>query len=275
MSIKIASWNIEGRLSGTGAKRRGTPEKIIDMIRRINADVLVLIEAHGETSLDNLKSRQKLQDMGYHLNNVPYQDDTPSRADTSAELLSLMLLSKFPVEKFDIIRLGDFRNAFSAQIQYKEQSFRIFGIHLDDRQETTRLKQIDDLEKIINQSKLPTVVVGDFNAMHGDDIWPKLLHSRPVKSLAKLLVPAISLRASEMATGNTLRLLQLTTGLTDADPRHRPTTTPKMRGQEWLPSIRLIQIDHIFVSKKIKVNNFKIMPDGGADHRAIVAELSL
>jgi endonuclease/exonuclease/phosphatase family metal-dependent hydrolase len=187
-----------------------------------------------------------------------------------------MLLSKLPVEKFDIIRLGDFRNAFSAQIQHKDQSFRIFGIHLDDRQESTRLEQINDLEKIINQSKLPTIVVGDFNAMHGDDIWPaSFLRSQPVKILAKHILPVISLRAIEMATGSTLKLLQTATGLTDADPQHHPTTTPKMRGQEWLPSVRLIQIDHIFVSKNIKVNNFKIMPDGGADHRAIVAELSL
>ncbi len=70
-------------------------------------------------------------------------------------------------------------------------------------------------------------------------------------------------------------MLKLRTNLTDADPKKRPTTTPKMRGQEWMPSIRIAQIDHIFVSPEIEVSDFRIARDGGSDHRAISATVKV
>jgi endonuclease/exonuclease/phosphatase family metal-dependent hydrolase len=276
MQLKITSWNIEGRLSEVGLKRRGSSDQIIASIKKLDADVVVLLEAHSEASLDNLESSQQLIEMGYYLYNAPYQDDTPMRTDTNASLLSLMLLSKLPVDEFKIIRLADLRNALVAILHdpKTDKQFRVIGVHLDDRAEATRLQQINDLSKIINQSNLPTIVVGDFNAMHGKDLWPaKLLGSKSAQLLANFILPSITLRAIEMTRGETLNLLQSSTSLRDADPHHRPTTTPKMRGLEWLPSVRLIQIDHIFISTKIEVKKFQIASDGGADHRAISATL--
>ena len=277
MILKIASWNVEVRLSNTDTKRRNNLSLIIKTIKDIDADILVLPEAHSESSLDYLKPRQQLLDMGYKIYNVPYRDDAPSRADSIAQQTSMMLLSKLPVKQFDIVRLGDFRNALVATLEIEsDQLFKVIGLHLDDRSEATRLKQVADLINIVNQSKLPTIVMGDFNAMHGEDLWPsKFLRSRLAKLLAHVVLPSISLKATEMARGEALRLLETNTGLIDADAQHRPTTTPKMIGLEWLPSIRLIQIDHIFVSKGIKVNKFSVASDGGSDHRAIITSLSI
>ena len=56
MDIKIASWNIEGRLSNVELSKRGSANQIITNIKKINADVLVLLESHSETSLSELKS---------------------------------------------------------------------------------------------------------------------------------------------------------------------------------------------------------------------------
>lgn len=278
MKLRIGSWNVEGRLSDSGVTNRGKPSHIIAAIKKLSVDILVLLEAHSEDSIDNLTSHKQLLDMGYYLHSVNYKDDLASRKDTYAKQLSLMLLSKLPIEKFEIIRLADFRNAFIATFfeNKTNQRFRVIGLHLDDRLESTRLNQISDLSKIVNQSNLPTIVLGDFNAMHGDDLWPaKFLRQRPIRLLANFVLPIISLRAIEMARGETLRLLQSSTGLCDADTKHRPTTTPKMRGLEWMPSIRLIQIDHIFITSSIIVNKFQIAPDGGADHRAIIATIDI
>ncbi len=277
MILKIASWNIETRLSNTNTKRRNNLSLIIKTIKEIDADILVLPEAHSESSLDFLKPRQQLLDMGYKVYNVPYRDDTPLRADAIARQVSLVLLSKFPVEHFDIVRLGDFRDVFIATVGLEpDQFFRVIGLHLDDRSEITRLKQVTDLVEIVNRSRLPTVVPGDFNSMHGEDLWPsKFLRSRLARLFSHIVLSSISLRAIEMARGEALKLLETSTNLIDADTKHSPTTTPKMLGREWLPSIRLIQIDHIFVSKDIKVNQFYVASDGGADHRAIVARLSI
>jgi endonuclease/exonuclease/phosphatase family metal-dependent hydrolase len=278
MSIKIASWNIEGRLSEVDPGSRGNLNQIITAIKHINADITVLLEAHSELSLDELKSNQQLIDLGYTTYSVPYEDDIPFRPDSYAARMSLMLLSKYPIDKFDIVNLGNTRNALVVIVHQpgSNQQFRVIGIHLDDRAESTRLKQIEDLSKIVSQSSLPTVVVGDYNAMHGDDLWPaKFLRSKPARFLAKFIMPELSLKAIGMATGDTLRLLQTNTGLRDADPRHQPTTTPKLRGYEWLPSVRLIQIDHMFISQNIKISDFQINSDAGADHRAIIATLDI
>ena len=279
MSLRIASWNIEGRFSDTGSKSRGTPANIIKAIKELDADVLVLPEAHSEHSLNDLKScRQQLGQMGYHIYDVPYQDDMALRSDTGVSRLSLVLLSRLKIDKLQIIRLADVRNALVA-LAHKDgdnHQFRVIGLHLDDRSETTRLSQIADLSKIINQSELPTIVMGDFNAMHGKDLWPaRFLRSKPIRFLSHIILPSVSMLAVEMARGETLHLLETDTKLSDADIRHQPTTTPKMRKLNWMPSIRLIQIDHIFISKNISLEKFQIASDGGADHRAIIATLSI
>lgn len=278
MSLKIASWNIEGRLSEKGNVKRGTDKHIIESIKKLDADILVLLEAHSENSIDEVESKQQLVDMGYNIHSVTYDDDgLKLRADSYASQLSLMILSKFPIDHIEIVSLGGIRNSLIATIQFETNKiFRIIGVHLDDRSETTRVKQIKDLTKIVNQSDIPTIVMGDFNAMHSSDFWPaRMLRSYIAKLLSNFILPGISSRAIEMARGDCLKFLQSNTNLSDADPKHRPTSTPKMRGFEWLPSIRLIQIDHIFISKNIAINNFQIAQDGGSDHRAVSAEISI
>jgi hypothetical protein len=60
VTIKLAAWNVEMRLSNKTLKHHGDSSQIINMIRRIGADVMVLPEAHGELSLQDLKSRDCL-----------------------------------------------------------------------------------------------------------------------------------------------------------------------------------------------------------------------
>jgi endonuclease/exonuclease/phosphatase family metal-dependent hydrolase len=277
MSLKIASWNVEGRLSvANGSPRRGTAQ-IIESIRALDADVLVLLEAHSEVSLDTLPAATELADMGYELRSIPYGEDFAERPDAYAPRLSLLLLSRLAIRECEAIPLGTDRTGIVATVECaSDRVLRIIGVHLDDREEATRVAQMQDLVKAVCRSPLPTVVMGDFNAMHGDDVWPsKFLQTRVVRALAHIVLPDVSRRAVEMARGDALHLLESATGLTDADERHQPTTTPKMRGREWMPSIRLMQIDHIFTSTQVAIEEFAVAGDGGADHRAISAYVSI
>ncbi|MEI6053995.1 MAG: endonuclease/exonuclease/phosphatase family protein [Candidatus Saccharibacteria bacterium] len=273
----IASWNIEGRLSDISSTHRGSPDKIISFIKYINADIILLLEAHNDDRLDN-KISQEFINFGYKIYEVPYEDDMKFRHDSIEDKSSLLLLSKLTIKNFKIIRLGNLRNALTF-ITYDivtDKEIRLIGIHLDDRQEKTRIKQIKDLSLIINNSQIPTIVMGDFNAMHGSDIWPAgFLKSNIMKFISHFIIPDISSKAIGMAKGESLALLESSTSLVDLDPKHRPTTTPKMRAHQWLPSIRLMQIDHIYASKTIKSKNFKIYKDGGSDHRAISSCIEL
>lgn len=275
-NIKIASWNVEGRLSNLAPSGRGNAVQIMSNIEALRADIMVLVEAHTEESLDSLTSRQGLTDLGYQIHNIAYNDDLKLRADTYADQLSMMLLSKYPIRNFETLKLGNLRNCMIATIEINNQLIRVIGLHLDDRLEETRLRQISDLIKEISKSKLPTIVMGDFNAMHGEDLWPaKMLRSKFSRFFSHIFFPSLSGRAIGMAEGKTLKQLEENTGLIDIDKSHRPTTTPKIRNFEYLPSIRLIQIDHIYASKNIKISDFSISADGGADHRAVSVKISI
>jgi endonuclease/exonuclease/phosphatase family metal-dependent hydrolase len=277
MNLKIASWNIEGRLTNDDISARSTPDSIISEIKKINADILVLPEAHNNLALENLNSRKKLEALGYKIHSVKYNDDTPRRPEAFYKDLSIALLSKLPVEKFEIIRPADQRSLILANIKIKnDKSIRVIGLHLDDRSEKIRINQINGLIPIISSQQTPTIIMGDFNAMHGEDLWPaKFLRSSIIKFLAKIFSKKLGVRATEMAIGTTIKSLEKNTNLPDADPNHRPTTTPKIRNYNYLPSIRLMQIDHIFTSPEIKISNFQIAADGGSDHRAISANIKI
>jgi endonuclease/exonuclease/phosphatase family metal-dependent hydrolase len=276
-NITISSWNVEGRLSEFGIKKRGTADHIVSSIRKLDSDIVLLLEAHQADSIKDLTTQHKqIQEMGYVLYESPYNDDLAIRTDVYTNQLSISLLSRHKLTDFSVIRLGNLRNAIVATLSINDKSVRIIGIHLDDRSEKTRIKQIDDLAHIVNQSKTPTVVMGDFNAMHGSDLWPsKFLRNTIISSALTYIIPKLAIRAIQMATGDALRTLEANTKLTDADPSHKPTATPKVREYEWLPSIRLIQIDHIYISNEIKLHGYKIAPDGGSDHRAISATISI
>jgi hypothetical protein len=45
MAIKVASWNVEGRLSGYVENGRGSAGHILDGIENLDADIVVLPEA--------------------------------------------------------------------------------------------------------------------------------------------------------------------------------------------------------------------------------------
>jgi endonuclease/exonuclease/phosphatase family metal-dependent hydrolase len=153
------------------------------------------------------------------------------------------------------------------------QLVRFFGIHLDDRSEASRLHQIQDLVPLINASSLPLVALGDFNAMHSTSIAARFLRNQTVLSAINLLphtrIQNILGRLSEMAVGDAMQVIEDSTSLVDVDPRRQPTTTPKMRDQEWMPSIRMAQIDHILISPEIGTSDYRVAHDGGSDHRAI------
>lgn len=277
MSIKIASWNIERRLSSIISNKRGSLNQAVEMVKSINADLLFLPEAFLESSQGlPKKTVDNLEAIGYKIYHTPYDDNLDLRQRTDSHDLSMAILSKIPLEQFKVIRLGNYRNAIHATIKHESKNIEIFGVHLDDLSESTRINQLNDLIPTINKSNSPTIILGDFNAMHGNDLWPaRFLRTGFIKFLSNFIWSDVFKRAIEMATGDAIQLIETKTNLTDIDTKHQPTTTPKLTGYEWLPSIRLIQIDHIFTSPNIKASNFKIYPDGGADHRAISAEIDI
>lgn len=277
--MKIVSWNIEGRLTQFTKSGRGSPEGILKNIEELNGDIVFLPEASDNDAID-LRVIEKLQRLGYSIATVPYEG-REDRKWAAGNAPNMKLLSKVLPHNFQQIRLGDLRNALVADIALPGSGtvIRFFGIHLDDRNEELRLRQLNDLLPLILGSPFPVIVAGDFNAMHGGSRHARIFRSKAVRLVAKCWPHPRTKdgwrRIVEMAEGQVMRTLMDRTGLKEADPLFSPTETPKMRHQEWMPSVRLAQIDHILVSPEIKVADFAVARDGGADHRAISATISL
>jgi len=277
--MKIASWNVEGRLTSRTSKKRGTPEHILRGIKTLDADIVVLPEAYS--SALNLGIENKLRELGYqYWQDAEYDEHDREKENTSADDLHIRVLSRLPILKTEQLKWNNARGMLSVTVKDPATGhlIRIIATHLDDRSEERRLAQIKDAIAFINSSDLPTVMMGDFNAMH-DDKWSRLIGSKVVKSLSTLIpherARGLALQLTEMATGATLGRLEKETRLRDIDDAHRPTTTPKLYGIEWMPSIRMAQIDHIFVSPEIRASDFRIARDSGSDHRAISANITL
>ena len=279
--MKIATWNVEGRLSRFAQESmRGSPEQIIREIERLDADVLFLPEAFDKSRPVEDHILSMIDELEYAKFEASY-DDIGDRQYAATINPHMMLLSRVPLQSSKIVRLGGSRNAVLAQVDEPQtgKSLRIICVHLDDRSETNRIKQVNDLVPLIKSSNVPTIVMGDFNAMHKESLSARVLRTFLVKRAVRHWPHArskdIMHRLLEMATGDTMSRILGQTKLIDIDSKMRPTTTPKMRGQEWMPSVRMVQIDHMFVSPDVKAAHFEIGRDGGSDHRAISATLQV
>jgi len=277
MAIKIASWNVEGRLSGYAKSGRGSAGHIVDGIELLNAAVVILPEAYLEDVAPGVDDRLKA--LGYEWHDVEYGQ---SERDWSREYLgkipSLRVMSRLPIMDIRKNYWGGLRHmvSFTVSDPETEKPVRIFATHLDDRSEELRERQVTEAVEELNATVMPKVMIGDLNAM-----WPsgraRIFGSRMLRFLAGH-IPAAGLRhtltrLADMATGRVLGRLKNEAGLHDADPRHMATTTPKMRDRLYMPSIRLAQIDHALISDEIGVRDFTIGPDGGSDHRAIAVTI--
>lgn len=274
MAITLVSWNTEGRLTRFSNEGRGSPEHIVDTLSSMNGDVVFLAEASDSDQIER-NINDTITKAGYSVHTVPYEDAGKDRRWSAEKAPNMKLLTRLPVKSFRQIRLGGVRNALEATIEDPDTGIpmRFFGVHLDDRSEAYRLIQTNDLLGFLAESDVPTVVMGDFNAMHAEDMRAKFLRSSVFRAVTKVWPHArtkdMFIRLSDMGAGTTLRRLQEDGGLSDADAKRKATTTPKLRGQEWLPSIPVFQIDHVYGSAEVTVRDFQVWRDGGSDHRPL------
>lgn len=279
--MKVAAWNVEGRLAFYLERQegRGSPSHILKGIAALDADVIVLPEAYNGTRAAK-DVETALKSLGYEWIETPYDD--PDREEEIALYgkSHIRILSRIGFVSKEIVRFGGIRNLPVATVIDPDSGelVRIIGVHLEDRSEARRQKQIDDIVSFIKHVPAHTIALGDFNAM-----WtgiPAFLLGSLVTSLFARLLPSGDLpselsRLREMAKGTTMRRLRDEAGLHDADSRHRATVTPKKRNFPYLPSVRLCQLDHILFSSTLRATEFTIYKDRGSDHRAISAEVTV
>lgn len=274
MKLRLAIWNVEGRLSeNEGDAPRSTPESIAREIIRLNADVVYVPEARR---IDEVPQaiRALFTTHGYTVFECLY-DDAGREVQEPDVARSSLFLSRVPTKKHTKRRYDELRQLPILTVEKDGTALTIAGVHLDDRSEKDRIVQVKAIVKKF-RSTTPLVLMGDFNAAHRTR-QTALYRLRAIRMLAKRIphsfLQSVVQRFLEMSDGQALRLLEDGLNVRDADYRHRPTATPKMRGMEWMPSVPIAQIDHIFLSAELEAASDMVQKDAGSDHRAVVVEI--
>lgn len=159
MKLTFASYNIH---KGVGTDGRRDPDRIIAVLREIDADIIALQEADRRfgdrasvlprAALDDTKWRpadlaKRPRSIGWHGN-------------------ALLIRRDFEILKAEPIDLPmlEPRGAVCAEVQVGENRIRIVGTHLD-LSGLRRHDQVRAIQKYCDRSDTvcPTVVMGDFN----------------------------------------------------------------------------------------------------------------
>lgn len=277
-SIEVATWNVA---KGFGTDRQN---QIFEGIKRIGSETIIVSEAFRTTSDMPAEKRQQREDIlgaieefslenGYgQVISYPYEDYPIPLEALDEEPYGLVLSrNALNLDSVEMIRLGG-RNALNLEIIYNTDNSETIAVqaiaaHLDDRNEGLRRMALDSLPLHLNPSR-PKVMIGDFNAMHGDMPIARLLRTKPAKVIADNSFPerarTITQRAVEMANGSILAKLEIMR-FRDADRFSQATYK--------LGRIAVGQLDHIMVANSesmvIVAEQAKIFNLKGSDHKAV------
>lgn len=273
--IRVVTWNAEGMFVEGTKTRRATPHTAISTLKKLDADIIVIPE-FGQLERFEQRIDNAIGSLGYEIVLVPYDD----AALTDVDATGMAVLSRLPVTHIRLHKFGTVRNAVELHVRIEHHDLRVYGIHLDDKHEETRLLQVKDLvESIAKKPQMTTLVMGDFNAMHRSSNFARLSRSRIAKKVSRHVrheqLFTIALRLQEMAIGTTVEYIEQRTALHNLDPKHSLTISGRQAGLEWVPHIRLAKIDWIFGTRDVHTVRYNVYRDVGSDHRPVIADIEI
>ncbi len=248
MRTTLSAWNVKGALEYE--ERANQAVRDID---DLDSDVLVLSEAfHDGISPE---AEIGLRGLGYSITAVNRQPDDSRKYRMTA------LLDRTG-SKVQPIQLGE-RAAVSCTND--GAGLHVVGAHLSDESEASRVNSIDKYLEIVNPD-IPSVLMGDLNAMFGDTRLAKLLRLPGVGRLSGLVpnerLISLSSRLISMASGETIAKLDKA-GYVDADHKYQPTMK--------FGRFAVAQLDHILHNPHATSSSFERHDSSLSDHMAIKA----
>ncbi|MGB7407227.1 MAG: endonuclease/exonuclease/phosphatase family protein [Pontixanthobacter sp.] len=159
MKLRVASYNIH---KAVGTDRRRDPDRIITVLREINADIIALQEADTRFGTrTSVLSKAALDDTPWKA--VPLGGRTPSLGWHGNALLFRRSMEVAEADHLELPTLEP-RGAVRADIVVGEQRVRIVGMHLD----LSGLRRRHQIRSVLNQldacePHCPAIVMGDFN----------------------------------------------------------------------------------------------------------------
>lgn len=164
--IKVASYNMRKAI---GTDRRRNPERILEVLREVDADVIALQEADRRFGTRTAAIPPHLLDL--------HSDYKPVPLDVHVDSMgwhgnALLVRKSAEILHHDILHIPylEPRGAVMAEVALGERVTRIFGMHLDLSGLWRRKQATAVIAKAIGHDKgMPTVLMGDLNewSAHG------------------------------------------------------------------------------------------------------------
>ena len=250
--MKLLAWNLALGLSDSNRC-----SSIIKRLLRAQPDVAVLSEAFGEYIAVDFP----FEKYGYAFSSVPYNDELVGHQ------VHLGIMCRIDLNVSFTTRFLDHRNGVVMLLTIDGRPIQIVGLHLDDKREEYRLSMLTALRPLLDLT-IPTIMLGDLNAIHFHDLMAQALRSKLIRWLAPRLphwrLRSLGTRLVGMADGRTLSELS-NWGFYDADKKHRPT-------MKFL-CLALVQLDHILYTIGIRVLNMRVLYSLLSDHNAVTATI--
>lgn len=264
--LKISTWNIKGAFSDPYRYN-----EVLKTIHESESDIVVLPDAWHEDSEASRPGPRQLElsagdfrRLGYTMLKASFREDRPD--DNHARYGFMTLIREPLTPAYEEIRLGS-RPAHHLRFIHDATILNVIGLYLNDQSEANRTTQLDVLLRYLEPfADEPTVLVGDFNAMHRQSLAARTLNSSFIQPLLKIpIMNNTPLRLQEMADGATMAILT-NDGFTDADPNYTPT----------MPSrLPLFQLDRIMVrngfSSRLKATPPEVTPNPQLSDHAMVS----
>lgn len=170
-SFRIATYNIH---YWTDPFRRASFDRILEVIREINADVLILQEFIPQPGFK--ASRREANDFWKKIEGLGYRYHFFKEAVFLGVPFGNAILLKYPAE---IEMEGIFEEKFGQPRSYlyakvilpNKKPLNVYGTHLDvyDKTGLARERQTNELIKIIDQERENIILGADFNAVRRQD----------------------------------------------------------------------------------------------------------
>ncbi|EQA96642.1 endonuclease/exonuclease/phosphatase family metal-dependent hydrolase [Sphingobium wenxiniae] len=158
-SIRVASYNIRKAI---GTDRRRIPERVIDVLNEVDADIIALQEADRRFGVRSAALPPLLLDSQSGYKAVPLNVQTDSMGWHGNAIL---VRKDAQVAAHDVIHLPclEPRGATMAEVTLNGATMRVFGMHLDLSGLWRRRQASAMIHAAAQGEALPTVLMGDLN----------------------------------------------------------------------------------------------------------------
>jgi endonuclease/exonuclease/phosphatase family metal-dependent hydrolase len=248
--VSVMSYNIH---IAKGTDRKLDLDRIAQVIRQSNADLVSLQEVDKNSSRTKFTDQAKLLAQSLDMNYV-FAPAVETGTPENPSHYGIAILSRFTIKSSQKYLLAvapshEQRVCLATVIEINGTEYNFLATHLDHKKTEMRLAQVRDVLAAADKTKGPVIIAGDFNCLPPipDQDDARRDHSRPVSMVLEKYQSAFDLAGS----GN---------GATFSKGR---------------------KIDYIFVSPDLaqKVKNARVIRDDltkvASDHLPLIAELEL